>query len=325
MKPFPPIAVIGAGVIGLSTALRLLQAGFPVEIFAKEFSPSTHSDRAGAVWFPFHSGPVEKVTKWALASYQEFEKLALVDDSGIRFGDFLILKPNVESVRHPWFDALPDPGKLNILTKNVLQSYPFAYKIRTPFIEVPIYMQYLRAQIKKYEGKFIERTLTDFREITSDFVLTINCAGLGAKELAADPALYALKGVTLEIESDDELRAFIDEDSPLACAYIIPRKNTYILGGTLYENDLSLEVDPQDVESILSRCKQIENRLKNYRLTNRKAGLRPARHEIRLEQHTDLPLIHNYGHGGSGFTVSWGCAAEVVEMAKAYCASKSLI
>ena len=48
-------------------------------------------------------------------------------------------------------------------------------------------------------------------------------------------------------------------------------------------------------------------------------GLRPSRTEVRLEEEIigSTRVIHNYGHGGAGVTLSWGCADEVVSIAEA--------
>jgi D-amino-acid oxidase len=64
---------------------------------------------------------------------------------------------------------------------------------------------------------------------------------------------------------------------------------------------------------IVHRCAQIDERLKGARIREIRVGLRPARHLVRLEwsEVDGLALIHNYGHGGAGLTLSWGCAAEV--------------
>ena len=68
--------VIGAGVCGLSCAVRLLEAGWAVEIVAEKFSPETTSDRAAAVWYPFLVAPADRAKVWAMASYSVFSELS---------------------------------------------------------------------------------------------------------------------------------------------------------------------------------------------------------------------------------------------------------
>jgi D-amino-acid oxidase len=99
--------------------------------------------------------------------------------------------------------------------------------------------------------------------------------------------------------------------------YAIPRTNDCVFGGT---NDLSsdLAADPATTDRIVAECSRALNIKKPYVLVER-VGLRPFRKSgVRLErdQLSDgRTVIHNYGHGGSGFTLSWGCAREVVDLA----------
>jgi D-amino-acid oxidase len=99
--------------------------------------------------------------------------------------------------------------------------------------------------------------------------------------------------------------------------YVIPRRNDCVFGGT---NDLSgdLAVDAATTERIIAKCSRVLNIDKPNVLAER-VGLRPFRKSgVRLERgrlRDTRTVIHNYGHGGSGFTLSWGCAREVIDLA----------
>jgi D-amino-acid oxidase len=102
--------------------------------------------------------------------------------------------------------------------------------------------------------------------------------------------------------------------------YIFPRSDGCILGGTAQKDNWSLAVDPATAADIRARCEQIEPTLHDAEVLAQLVGLRPGRHEVRLEvEHIGQrqAVIHNYGHGGAGVTLSWGCAAEVVQLALA--------
>ena len=90
-----------------------------------------------------------------------------------------------------------------------------------------------------------------------------------------------------------------------------------ILGGVAQEGNWSLEPTEEDRNFILEKCSKIIPDLKNAEIIEDIVGLRPGRTEVRLEkeQISGKTIIHNYGHGGSGVTLSWGCAEEVVELA----------
>ena len=68
--------VIGAGVSGLSCAIRLLESGHQVEVVSDKFSPDTVSDVAAAIWYPFLAAPVDKADRWGLETYSELERFA---------------------------------------------------------------------------------------------------------------------------------------------------------------------------------------------------------------------------------------------------------
>ena len=97
--------------------------------------------------------------------------------------------------------------------------------------------------------------------------------------------------------------------------YAIPRANDCVFGGT---NDLSdnLAADPATTSRIVAECSRVLNIDKPPVLAER-VGLRPFRRSgVRLERdrlRDGRTVIHNYGHGGAGFTLSWGCAREVLE------------
>ena len=112
--------------------------------------------------------------------------------------------------------------------------------------------------------------------------------------------------------------AFMDQQGPYALAYTLFRSHDCILGGTSGENDWNLEPDPATAERILRNCQQLEPALNDAEILEHVVGLRPGRKAVRLELEPiseRCAVIHNYGHGGAGFTLSWGCAQEVAELA----------
>ncbi len=111
-------------------------------------------------------------------------------------------------------------------------------------------------------------------------------------------------------------------------AYIIPRIDDIVLGGTddedvtgaRYHGEEYLEsatLDPE-AEAIVQRCIGLEPRMAalSENVVKVVTGWRPVRSEVRVEAERIAPeriLLHNYGHGGAGVTLSWGCARDVVE------------
>jgi D-amino-acid oxidase len=144
----------------------------------------------------------------------------------------------------------------------------------------------------------------------------INCAGIGARELVRDADLEPHRGQVAIVPKIEGLScAVVCDDAPLM--YAIPRANDCVFGGT---NDLSdnLAADLETTQRIVGECSRVLKIEKPCVLAER-VGLRPFRKSgVRLERcrlRDGRTVIHNYGHGGAGFTLSWGCAREVLEAA----------
>jgi D-amino-acid oxidase len=103
-----------------------------------------------------------------------------------------------------------------------------------------------------------------------------------------------------------------DEEPPWI-VYMFPHGDTVLLGGTNDEGNWDKEPQSQIAERIVAQCSAIDPRLRGAPILGHRVGLRPCRPEVRLESEpfgTGV-LWHNYGHGGAGISLSWGCAAEV--------------
>jgi D-amino-acid oxidase len=153
-------------------------------------------------------------------------------------------------------------------------------------------------------------------DIDREFDLVINCAGIGARELVRDANLEPHRGQVAVVPKIQGLScAIVCDDAPLM--YAIPRANDCVFGGT---NELSdnLAADSATTSRIVAECCRVLNVGKPNVLAER-VGLRPFRKSgVRVERdclRDGRVVIHNYGHGGAGFTLSWGCAREVVDLA----------
>jgi D-amino-acid oxidase len=152
-------------------------------------------------------------------------------------------------------------------------------------------------------------------DVSREFDLVINCSGIGARNLVHDVDLEPHRGQVAIVPKLDVSCAIVCDDPPLM--YAIPRANDCVFGGT---NELSenLDVDPTVTSRIIAECSRVLN-IDDPKVLAARVGLRPFRKSgvcIRADRLSDgRTVIHNYGHGGAGFTLSWGCAENVFQIA----------
>jgi len=188
--------------------------------------------------------------------------------------------------------------------------------MNVPLTDTTIYLDYLANRFIKAGGEINPNV--EFKKLEAvdpKFDLVINCAGIGARELVDDIDLEPHRGQVAVVPKIDNLNcAIVCDDEPLM--YAIPRTNDCVFGGTNEISD-NLAVDPAATSTILAECSRVL-KIDNPRVLTERVGLRPFRKSgVRLErQHLrdGRTVIHNYGHGGSGFTLSWGCAEKVLAL-----------
>jgi D-amino-acid oxidase len=301
------IAVIGAGVSGLTSGVVLAESGYDVTLFAAEVLATT-SAVAGAIWYPYHIKPKAKVERWGRSSYDEFALLARDRASGVRLIEFHVFSIEVKRRLPRWSDGMQ--GRY-LRREEIPASYRYGFAVTVPVMETPLYLPYLRRRFRKAGGRIRQQTIGDLRDLTPKFDAVVNCSGYGARVLCNDRLLRPGRGIVVLTPNPGIDRALVYAEDPKALMYVIPRRNDCVLGGCDDEVESTI-VSPAMARAIHARCLQIEKALPEMVAT--KVGIRPVRSEVRLElERVDgTPIVHNYGHGGAGFTVSWGCARDVL-------------
>jgi D-amino-acid oxidase len=304
--------VIGCGVSGLSSGIRLLEAGFAVQIWARDLPPRTTSNVAAAIWYPYKAYPEHLVVGWSAATYADFVQLAQVPGTGVtqRWGSEIF----PWAVEDPWWRAAV-PGFRRATAGELPAGYQDGYVFEAPVIEMPVYLAFLMRRFESLGGQIEVRRLASVDEAFAHSDRVIDCAGLGARELVGDRTLTPIRGQVVRVAQVGIERFWLDDHSQGGITYIVPRANDCILGGTADEGSEDLAPDEATAAAIVARCVALEPRLRDAAILEHKVGLRPARPSVRLEAEQWAPgkqLVHNYGHGGAGVTLSWGCAAEVV-------------
>ncbi|WP_296703803.1 FAD-dependent oxidoreductase [Algoriphagus sp.] len=304
------VTVVGSGIIGLTSAIILQESGFEVKIVAKEKFEKTLSNKVGAIWFPYEIQPIEKTNFWASLAYKRY--LAEANpEIGITFLPFL--NAYTDKSNNDWIKQLP-LGKVREARKNELpQGIEMAFIGEVPLAEPRLYLPYLFEKFLANGGLFENREIGSLEEVSGLGDWVINCTGLGAKALCEDNDLHPMRGQILRCEKM-ELPSFADPTKKGALLYVINRSEDTIIGGTDYEDDWNENTEPADTDKILERF-NASGIQQNPQIKEVLVGLRPKRSSVRFEFDPKYPTIfHNYGHGGAGYTVAWGCAMEVAEI-----------
>ncbi len=333
-------AIVGAGVSGLTCGVLFAERGFRTVIYAEKIGQQTTSGAAAALWFPYDAEPVGKVIPWALATYKVLVDLAAEkrptnagkldrlnrssSESGVSMIELRqycrVGKASIPDWAQPFvISTSPSVMSSEAETSLTISGSVFSsgFSINVPLMDTMIYLDYLANRFQKAGGEINSNVRFDkLEDVDPKFDLVINCAGIGARELAYDVDLEPHRGQVAIVPKIDKMKcAIVCDDAPLM--YVIPRTNDCVFGGTNEISD-NLEVDSETTKTIVVECSRALN-IDEPCVLNERVGLRPFRKSgVRLEREKlrdGRTVIHNYGHGGSGFTLSWGCAENVFEIA----------
>lgn len=299
------VVVVGAGVIGLTSAIRLREAGARVALVAADPPAHTVSAVAAAVWYPTRTDPDPRVLAWAGETYDELARQAAAGAPGVVMRRTRML---VQPADDPWWaPVVPD-----------FEDRGGEWRFTVPTVEMGPYLEWLVARLAG-EGVALERRrLRDLAEAGRLAPVVVNATGLAAGELCADPAVVPARGRIVLVANPGIETSVRDEHHPAGMAYVHPRSRDVVLGGTFEPGEWDTSPDPRVAREIVARCTALVPELAGAPVLGEKAGLRPVRRggpRVGLDPQA-LPggarMIHNYGHGGAGVTLSWGCAGSVL-------------
>lgn len=286
------VIVVGAGVVGLSCAVRLLEAGHRVDVVARDLPLETTSAVAAALWYPYRALPQDRVAAWAATSYDAFAALASsAPDAGVRMMTGTSVVSAAETP--PWW-----AGGVPTLSR-VADGWSF----EAPVADMPVYLRWLAGRVEALGGTISRLNL---RYLPEGADVVVNCSGIGSRLLASDLSVVPVRGQVVVVEQVGLEHWWLESSGPV---YVVPRTHDIVLGGTDEEGDWSRTPSPDTAARIISRASVLVPSLASARVLRHKVGLRPARPVVRLER--EGRVVHCYGHGGAGVTLSWGCADEV--------------
>ncbi|MFI8528703.1 FAD-dependent oxidoreductase [Streptomyces aquilus] len=306
------VVVVGGGVIGLTTAVVLAERGRRVRVWTRDPVERTTSAVAGALWWPYRIRPVAAARAWALRSLDVYEQLAADPDrTGVRMVEGVLGEEELDD----GFDWLTTrlPGLRAVTAEEYAGTGLWA---RLPLVDMAAHLPWLRRRFTAAGGVVETRTVSDLKEVEAPVV--VNCTGLGARELVADASVVPVRGQLVVVENPGIRTWVVSTGADGEMAYFFPQPGRLLLGGTAVEDAWSTEPDPAVAEAIVRRCAALRPEIAGARVLGHRVGLRPARDAVRLERELlsdGRVLVHNYGHGGAGVTVAWGCAEEAAGLA----------
>ncbi|CAB4487008.1 FAD dependent oxidoreductase [Rhizophagus irregularis] len=331
------VNVIGAGVVGLTTGLVLQRNGYQVKIIAEhwpgDFNIYYTSPWAGAFIRP-EPKLDERGKKFEEVSYKTLWSLSYMNDTGV------IRIPNVDMYTYdlqingePWLKGIYH--KFQVIPKDKLpKDVEYGISYVTVSMDVPKYLRWLLNQFTNAGGKTEKVHLNHLNDAFEPGVdIIVNCTGINARTFGGvdDDKVFPIRGQLVAVWAPHVKIAKTLSHEDNTRTYIIPREDgEVILGGTLDVNEIDGTPDPKTAESILNRCAKLcpelhqGKGLSSLQIIRHTVGLRPARKDgIRLEAEisrnsagNNVIVCHNYGHGSSGYSKSWGSAIEVLELIK---------
>ena len=157
--------VVGCGVIGMATALRLREAGWNVEVWTREDPRATTSAAAGAIWYPYLAEPRDAVLRWSAVTYSVLAEFAEREDAGVS------MKEVVEVFAHEapelwWAEALPDADRP--VACAAPQGFAAAVRARVPVVDVPRHIDWLLRALQRAAVPVVRREVAaEYGEATS--------------------------------------------------------------------------------------------------------------------------------------------------------------
>jgi len=304
------VTVVGGGVVGLTTALRLAQAGHRVECLRDLPVERTVSALAGGLWFPYHVEPRERVVGWGLVALEQFTALATDRATGV------LMRQGVLVERHGadrWWTA-GVPGWRGARAAEVPAGATGGVVVTLPVVTMPVFLPWLEGRCAAAGVQFQAGTVDDLADVEGDVVVV--AAGLRSGALVGDAEPTASRGQVALLSNPGLTRWLVDDEHPDGLVYAVPHPEWVVCGGTDVLGSWDTEPDAAVHAAIVARVRESVPALAAAEVLGSRVGLRPVAPAVRLgkDEVGGRVVVTNYGHGGAGVTLSWGCAEEAVRL-----------
>uniref|UniRef100_A0A915PTJ5 FAD dependent oxidoreductase domain-containing protein n=1 Tax=Setaria digitata TaxID=48799 RepID=A0A915PTJ5_9BILA len=332
------VAIIGEGASGTSSALALIERDPRLNITVFHDVPFEQT----VSWGPAGLFRVDTLQNRAYGkrSFRRYAKLFREyggEVSGVNLLSGHILSTNLTELVEQ--DEIYGDVVYNFryLRESEMQQFAdqgeskrmFAIHFTTYTTEGGKYIPWMKKQLLAKGVQFVQRHINTVKDLYNDFDVIVNCAGLNGGKVAGDgdhKNMFPIRGIIFEVNATWH-KHFLYKGFE---TFSIPTTNKVFIGSVKQAGRYDLEITPADRTDILNRYYQLQPAIKGAAVLNEWSGLRPGRRGgIRLEMTTIrypvpklkqtsnekvVQVVHNYGHGGHGLTLGWGCAETVADL-----------
>ena len=332
---FPSLCVVGAGVVGLTSAIQLQQE-FPlssVTIIADKFNSDTTSFGAAGLFRPMLyklSGTSSSdFRNWTRDSWRFFSSLANSKDASaagcqVVVGyEFLNKQHDAVGLQEHVYSREPVSAKeREMFNESGSSGKRHAFRIVTTLASPVRLLSYLMTEFKNRGGRVVEKHLHSLQELAGKYDVVVNCCGLGAKQLINDKLMTPIRGQVIRVKAPWITMFYFAENDDGSYVYVIPVPDFVIVGGCKQVGDDDVTFRQSDHDDIWRRACKLFPSLERATQLGDWVGLRPARSPLRVEAEVmqfpvgKLRVVHNYGHGSDGIALSYGTSAHAVRLVK---------
>ena len=304
------VTVVGAGVLGLTVAHELAVAGHRVVVRGDRDAVEGVSGVAAALWFPHAVDRSPAVLESARVTYERLVDLAERPQSGVRLRSGRVLTRRADPDLS-WTRSVP---RHEPLSGDEVPPGASGVRCLLPVVLPELYLTWLLDAVL---GLGVQVRREEVAALPQDGDAVVVAAGLrSAALLGDDREVFPVRGQVVRLANPGLTDWVLDEDNPQGLTYVVPRDTDVVCGGTGDVGSWDEAVHPDVEAAVLERVIALVPELRGQPVLSSATGLRPARTSVRLEavRGHDRPVYACYGHGGAGYTLSWGDAARVAEM-----------